>query len=109
MQTDISQLTALPPRSTPLRAAVERNADGSAVDPARRTAEKFEAFFLTRMLDEISSGLETDGPFGGGHGEKVFRGMLNEQYAETITRTGGLGIADSVYREILAIQERSRI
>lgn len=87
------------------KVAIERNGDGTPMDPARRAAEKFEAFFLTRMLDQISSEMPTDGMFGGGHAEKVYRGMLNEQYGQTITQSGGLGIADSIYREILAIQE----
>lgn len=87
------------------RPVIERNGDGTPIDKARKAAEQFEGFFLTRMLDQITSELSTDGPLGGGHAEKVYRGMLNEQFAASVTRSGGLGIADSVYREILAIQE----
>ena len=90
------------------RPQIARHSDGTPVDKARRAAEQFESFFVGRMLDQITSEQPTDGPFGGGHAEKVFRGLLNEQYAVNVTRSGGLGIADSVYGEILAIQEASR-
>ncbi len=74
-------------------------------DAARQAAEDLEAVFLTSLLENMFAGIKTDGPFGGGHGESVYRSMLNEQYAKTISRNGGVGIADNVYREILKLQE----
>ena len=34
-------------------------------------AEDFEAFFVSMMTESMMSGIKTDGPFGGGQGEKV--------------------------------------
>ncbi len=51
------------------------------------------------------AGIATDGPFGGGNEEKQWRSMLNEQFANAIAKSGGIGIADQLYRQILAIQE----
>lgn len=72
---------------------------------AKQTAEEFEAFFLSQMLNNMTSGLQTDTTFGGGESEKIFRDMLNDEYAKSMSRQGGVGIADMVYREILALQE----
>ena len=72
---------------------------------AWRAAEEFESFFLARMLDDMFSGLKTDGLFGGGQGETMYRGLLNEQYGKVIADAGGGGIADTVFREILKLQE----
>jgi len=72
---------------------------------AQKAAEEFEAFFLSQVLNSMASGIETDPTFGGGESEKVFRSMLNDEYAKSMSRSGGVGIADSVYREILALQE----
>jgi len=72
---------------------------------ARETAEGFEAVFLSQILKSMSVGLKTDGPFGGGHSEEVFRETLNEQIAIQIAKNGGIGLSDSVYREILKTQE----
>jgi len=77
----------------------------SAEDKARKVAEDFEASFLTTYIGQMFSGLSTEGPFGGGYGEKVYRDMMTEQYAKSTASAGGIGIADQVYSEILRMQE----
>ncbi len=74
-------------------------------DKARAAAEEFEAFFLSQFLNSMSAGVETDGMFGGGESEKIFQSMMNDEYAKSMSRQGGVGIADAVYREMLALQE----
>ena len=71
---------------------------------AEQIAQQFERMFITEMLQPMFSGIETDGPFGGGQGEDVFRPMLLDQYADAVARGGGVGIADAVLKEILRIQ-----
>lgn len=72
---------------------------------ARAAAEAFEGFFLSQVLQSLYAGIATDGPFGGGASEQVYRSMLNTQYANSLAGSGGVGIADAVYREILKLQE----
>jgi len=72
---------------------------------ARKAAEEFEQTFLTTMLESMFEGVETSAPFGGGHAENQFRSVLLGEYAKDMAQNGGIGIADEVYREILAIQE----
>lgn len=74
-------------------------------DKAHQAAHDFEAVFLSQMLETMTSGLKTDGMFGGGPGEGMFRSMLNQEYAKSITKSGGIGVADAVYREMLKMQE----
>ena len=74
-------------------------------DKAREVAQDFEAFFLSQVLDQMFKGITSDGFFGGGFAESAYREMLNDEYAKVISRTGGIGIADAVYREILRLQE----
>lgn len=74
---------------------------------ARKTAEEFEAMFLTEMVEHMFSGISTDGPFGGGHGEKMFRSMLSQEYAQVMAGRGGVGIADMVQKQILMMQEEA--
>lgn len=71
----------------------------------REAALEFEAFFLSQFLNSMSAGLEADSMFGGGEAEQMFRTMLNEEYARSMSRNNGIGIADAVYRELLALQE----
>ncbi len=72
---------------------------------ARQVAEDFEALFLSQMLQHMFAGIETDGPFGGGHAETIYRSLLANEYGKLVSRTGGVGIADAVQREILKLQE----
>jgi peptidoglycan hydrolase FlgJ len=74
-------------------------------EKVRATAVDFEAFFITQMFEHMFSGIETDGPFGGGSGEKIFRSMLMQEYGAETARQGGFGIADTIVRQLLATQE----
>jgi len=72
---------------------------------ARQAAEKFEAVFLSQILKSMSVGIKSKGLFSGGSGEAIFKGVMNDEIAKQIARNGGIGLADSVYREIIKTQE----
>lgn len=71
----------------------------------RRAAEEFESVFLSQMLAPMFEGLQTDGLGGGGMGEEIFRPMLIERYAQSLTQAGGIGIAESIIGELMRMQE----
>jgi Rod binding domain-containing protein len=79
--------------------------NNAAADELRRVAEEFEAVFLAEMLAPMFDGIDTEGLGGGGMGEQMFRPMLVERYAEAIARAGGVGVAESVVRELVRMQE----
>jgi Rod binding domain-containing protein len=88
---------------SPLPAAAQtQGADHAA---ARKAAVEFEAMFLSQMLGHMFEGIKTDGPFGGGHAERMYRSLLVDEYGKAVARTGGVGIADQVMTEILRHQE----
>jgi Rod binding domain-containing protein len=70
-----------------------------------KTAQDFEAFFLGQMLQPMFEGLQAEAPFGGGHAEKLWRTMMVDEMGKAMAEAGGIGIADSVQREILRLQE----
>jgi len=76
----------------------------AAAAKARATAEDFEAVFLNSMFGQMFSGVG-EGPFTGGEAAKTWRSFLTEEYAKNFAKAGGVGIADSVYRELIAQQE----
>jgi Rod binding domain-containing protein len=75
-------------------------------DRIRESSVEFESVFLSAMLAPMFETVSTDGPFGGGEAEETWRSLLAEQYAGSISRAGGIGIADSVFQQLLALQER---
>lgn len=68
-------------------------------------AQDFEAFFVSKMMESMMSGLKTDGPFGGGQGEKVFRSVMIQEYGKEAAKQGNFGIADAVRDQLLKMQE----
>jgi len=76
--------------------------DKSAVKAA---SKEFEAVFLNTMLQEMFTGLENGGTWGTGHGADAWQSLLIDEYARSISEAGGIGLAESVERELLRLQE----
>ncbi|MDF2601718.1 MAG: hypothetical protein K0Q54_4541 [Methylobacterium brachiatum] len=75
---------------------------------AHKTATEFESMFLENSLDRMMQSEGTEGPLGeNGTGGGVYRSMLTKEYAGQIVKSGGVGIADSVFREIMKLQGAS--
>jgi Rod binding domain-containing protein len=83
--------------------AVRADADIARV---RRAAVEFEAFFLAQALQPMFAGIDAEEPFGGGFAEDMWRSMQVEQYGKALAKSGGIGIADTVVRELLKAQEQ---
>lgn len=92
---------ALPLAASPAPPATSGGLAGSA----QKTGEDFEAFFLSQVFDNMFAGVDADPVFGGGHGETVYRSLLLQEYSKVAARSGGIGIADAVQREILRTRE----
>jgi flagellar protein FlgJ len=80
---------------------------GKGHDKARAAAQDFEAVFLNSMFNQMFTGIDGEGPFGGATGTGVWRSFLTDEYARSFAKAGGVGIADQVYRTLLAQQETS--
>jgi Rod binding domain-containing protein len=73
-----------------------------------RTAQDFEAFFITSIMENLFAGVGTDTLFGGGQSEGVYRSMLLQEYGKLTARSGGIGLAAAVQHEMLRAQEAAR-
>ena len=107
----MTDLTAAVPPTNLITPTPSAPAPGamSATEAAKRTqikhtSEKFEASFLSIMLQQMFEGTETAAPFGGGPGEKMFQSFMTEAMANKMVKTGGVGISASVQREMLKMQ-----
>jgi Rod binding domain-containing protein len=68
-------------------------------------AVKFESMFMNEMLSHMNEGIKTNEEFGGGHGEDVFRSMLNEQYGKIVADSGQTGLSHEIEKTMLKMQE----
>jgi peptidoglycan hydrolase FlgJ len=72
---------------------------------ARAAARDFEAVFLNSMFQNMFTGITGEGPFGGSGAVGVWRSMLTDEYSKSFAKSGGIGIADQVYRTLITQQE----
>ena len=72
---------------------------------AKTAAQSFESVFLNSMFEHMFAGIDGEGPFGGSGATKVWRSFLTDAYAKNFAKAGGIGIADQVYRSLMAHQE----
>ena len=82
-------------------AKAKATANMAEVDKA---AEEFEAVFLSQMLQHMFAGVDFT-PEADGAGEEIYKSMLVDEYAKLMSRSGGIGVADHIRREMLKLQE----
>lgn len=71
---------------------------------AKSASQDFEAVFLNSMFQQMFSGVKGEGPFGDTPGTGPWRAMLTDEYAKNISKSGGVGIADDVFRTLIMQQ-----
>ncbi len=71
----------------------------------QKTAQDFEASFLSSMLQTMFQGVgSSEPPFGGGAGEDMWKSFLAEAMAKQMAKSGGIGVSRAVAREMLKMQ-----
>lgn len=89
---------------------MEKLAASNAVKSAKtnakleRAAKEFESVFISEMMKPMFEGLETDGLFGGGQGEKIFRGIMLQEVGKVIASSDRVGIAPKIKDAMIRMQ-----
>jgi Rod binding domain-containing protein len=93
----VTDMNALSPLQTvePTPASVETDADKAAL---KAVAKDFEAAFIAQMLTH--SGLAESLTSGEGKMASAFGSFYVEQLAERMADQGGIGMADSIYKQL---------
>ena len=79
-----------------------RSADPAATRQAlREVSKEFEAVFLNQLVSAMRKTVGESGLIEKGEGEKVFEGMLDEEWARNLAgRHGPGGLTDLIYRQL---------
>ena len=72
---------------------------------AAKAAKQFESVFVSEFLGSMFEGIPTDGPFGGGQGEAMFRSLMLDEYGKQIVNQGGFGLSAAITKQLLQAQE----
>ncbi|MFU8882073.1 MAG: rod-binding protein [Rhodobacterales bacterium] len=68
-------------------------------DPLLRAAQQLEAGFLAEFLKSTGFG-KTSESFGGGIGEDQFASFLLQAQADSMVKSGGIGLAEAIYHSL---------
>jgi peptidoglycan hydrolase FlgJ len=101
-------MPTMPLSASPTDASAALAAAGGSLPAERKArgqASDFEAMFLSSMFNQMLTGIDGEGPFGGAGGAGVWRSFLSEEYGKSFAKAGGIGVADHVYRWLIAQQE----
>lgn len=76
------------------------------MEKIRAAATEFEAMFIGEMLNHMFEGIETDPMFGGGSGEKMWQGMMVQEYGKIMARgTNNIGLSDHIQKAMIELQQ----
>jgi len=78
---------------------LERSQQGR-LDEIKKQAKALEGQLVKMMVDQMKKTVNKSGFIDGGQGEKIFSGMLNEEYSKEISKNGNLGLADTIYKQL---------
>ena len=74
---------------------------------AKKVSQDFEALFVGMMMKSMRATVGKDALTGGGHGDEIYRSMLDQEYAAvSVKRGGGLGIAKIIEKDIIRQESR---
>ena len=104
----MSSTLAAPQTYTRLTAATPLpGTDVKGLERIKKVSHEFEAVFLNNMFEEMFANIEEEeGPFGAGSGGSAWRSMRVEEMAKTVSNAGGIGLAQHVQRQLIAMQEQ---
>jgi flagellar protein FlgJ len=76
---------------------------------AQEQAKELEGVFMNMLTKEMFKTVHSeDSGFGGGFAEETWRGMQSEQLSAQMAESGGIGLADAILGDLIAIQEANQ-
>ncbi len=68
---------------------------------AKKVAQDFEGLFIGMMLKSMRETVGKDKLTDGGHGEEIYRSMLDQEYVDATVKRGGFGLARHIEKDIV--------
>ncbi len=82
---------------------LEKAAEGKDLVKLKEASQEFEAFFINTLFKEMRKTIQDGGLTEKSQATSTFEDMLDEEMSKTISKTGGLGLADMIYNNMVKI------
>lgn len=95
---------------------LNRAASGLSVKPSKsvpltqqpeEVAKQFEGLLLKQMIDSMWSTVPKKGVLSGSNEEEMYRDMLNEALATSISEGKGIGVKDVIMKDLNKLTKKS--
>ena len=82
-----------------IRQSYERTPE-QRIAAVKEQCVELETELVKIMVSQMFKTINKTGFIDGGAGEEMFKGMLHDQYAESLSKNSNLGIAEQIYKQI---------
>jgi Rod binding domain-containing protein len=82
-----------------------QNQNNDNDSPIRQAAQGMEANFIREMMKAMRETVDESEETKNNRGLQIFRGMLDDEYAEKAARNPGLGVADLIVKQLTEAAE----
>jgi Rod binding domain-containing protein len=65
----------------------------------KEACDGFEEIFVHKLIQVMRNATDKEALLNGGRGEEIFQDMLDENYAELITKSRAMGLSDLIYEQ----------
>jgi flagellar protein FlgJ len=80
----------------------KRNYKGMDEKKIKETSQEFESLFIEQLFKSMRNTVPKDEWLNGGLKQDIFEDMLYSEYSKLISRSGGIGLGDMVYKFLLS-------
>jgi flagellar protein FlgJ len=84
--------------------ATDTNKDDAKLQKA---SHDFEAIIMQQMLTAMRKSVPKDGLFGDGYAQDMYQSMYDESLAQQMSSGKGIGLADTIYKQLSGIAHSS--
>lgn len=103
-------LAEVDPSAKAVSGEVVRQAPPAARDPrVMDAARMYEKYFLNQMVKAMRSTVKYSDLQKPTMGEEIYRDQLDDQYVDSWTNTGGIGLADMIHDELLGKAQMNKL
>jgi flagellar protein FlgJ len=67
----------------------------------REAAQEFESLFIQQLFKEMRKSVSDSDLFGDRDAEKTFQSMLDEEMSIKLSKGGGIGLSDVIYKQLV--------
>src|SRR5438128_248004 len=89
--------------------AVVGRMDAGTSRKLHEAAQEFESLFIDQMLQTMRRSMPEGGLLGAGSGQRTFREMLDQEMSRQIAHSGGLGVGELLWQQLVGSGQRSAV